>query len=118
MDQEQRKEIGKQLAKLRDDRGWSQARLAKEAGVSENTVLSIEAGKRQTQSAKLRAVQEALGVTPVGGLVSLIEGVPPDVVIFVDVFIKRMRMLDEPGRARVLADLYPRLLTLVDFDES
>jgi transcriptional regulator with XRE-family HTH domain len=118
VDQEQRIEVGRQIAALRAERGWSQARLAREAGVSENTVMSIEAGKRQTQGAKLRAVQDALGVTPTGGLVSLVEDVPDDVVVFVDVFIKRMKVLDEPARARILADLYPRLLTLVGFGQS
>ncbi|MFD4144614.1 MULTISPECIES: helix-turn-helix transcriptional regulator [unclassified Streptomyces] len=34
-----------ELASLRSQRGWSQARLAEELGVSRQTVISIERGR-------------------------------------------------------------------------
>lgn len=110
MDDAQRKEVGARVRQARNDRGWSQGRLAEEAGVTENTVLSIEQGKRQTQAAKLRAVLDALDMpTPIDDSFSL-EGVPEDVRIFLKVAAQRLSVLDETERARVLARAYPALL--------
>lgn len=109
MANEQRMQVAEKVAELRHERGWSQKRLADEAGVSENTVLSIEQGKHTPQPAKLRAVLAALGVEPDQKLLAL-EGVPEDVRIFLTVALQRLSVLDAPARARVLADIYPRLL--------
>lgn len=114
MDHEQRKQLGDRIRAARTEKGWSQARLATEAGVSENTVLSIESAKRTPQGEKLRAILDALGmVTPVDGALDL-EGVPEDFQIFLRVAAKRGIALAGPEyadrRARILADIYPRLL--------
>lgn len=60
--EEQLSDIGQRVRAARDARGWSQARLAKEAGVSPNTVLSIENGKRPPRPGKLAAVLNTLGI--------------------------------------------------------
>lgn len=110
MDLEQRKQVGDRIAEARKGRGWSQKRLADEAGVSENTVLSIEQATRQAQPAKLRAVLTALGMPePIDGTMSM-EGVPEDVRVFLRVAAQRLKVMDAPARARILADIYPRLL--------
>lgn len=110
MDDAQRKEVGARVRQARNDRGWSQGRLAEEAGVTENTVLSIEQGRRQTQAAKLRAVLDALGMpAPIDDALSL-DGVPEDARIFLKVAAQRLKVLDETERARVLARAYPALL--------
>lgn len=48
-------ELKNNLKQLRADKGWSQAELAKEAGVSRNTISSIETGEF-IPSAKLAAI--------------------------------------------------------------
>lgn len=110
MDQEQRAEVAAQVRQGREMRGWSQRRLAEEAGVAENTVTKLEKGERATQPGKLRAILDALGIEPTGTVIDL-EGVPEDVKIFLTVAAQRLRVLDEADRQRVLNDLYPRLLT-------
>lgn len=111
MDTEQREQVAEKIRATRKERGWSQARLAQEAGVSENTVLSIETGKRTPQEGKLRAILDALGLaTPIDGSLDL-EGVPEDVRIFFRVAAARFRaMTDADQRARALARMYPALI--------
>lgn len=110
MDQEQRTQLGGRIRQAREDKGWSQAKLASEAGVSENTILSIEGAKRTPQDSKLRAVLDALGMaTPPNDVLDL-EGVPEDVRIFLTVAALRLKVLNESQRNRVLSDIYPRLL--------
>lgn len=110
MDQNQRQQVGDRIKAARDERGWSQARLAEAAGVSENTVLSIEKGVRTPQAAKLRAVLDALDLAaPIDGALDL-EGVPEDARIFLKVAAQRLKVLTPAQRAAVLADIYPRLL--------
>lgn len=114
MDELQRKQVGARVREARRARGWAQARLAQEADVSENTILSIEQGKRETQAGKLRAVLDALELAaPVGGDLDL-DGVPDDVRIFVKVAVKRLTAMDHAERAQLLAELYPRLLLMPD----
>lgn len=110
MDVEQRKQVADRIKSVRQERGWSQSKLAQEAGVSENTVLSIEGAKRTPQEGKLRAVLDALGlVTPPDGELDL-EGVPEDVRIFLRVAAQRLKVMDDTARARALAAMYPLLL--------
>jgi transcriptional regulator with XRE-family HTH domain len=109
MDDQQRADLAAQVREARGQRGWSQARLASEAGVSENTVLKLEQGVRATQPAKVRQILDALGVAPAMSVIEL-DGVPEDVQIFLTVAAQRLRVMDPADRNRVLADLYPRLL--------
>lgn len=112
MDVGQREQVGRAVAAARESRGWSQRDLAREAGVSENTVLSIERATRLTQPAKLRRVLDAVGLAPAQGRSLDLDEIPEDVAAFVRVFIRRMEILDEDERARVLARLYPAVLEL------
>lgn len=110
MDQNQRQQVGDRIRSARNERGWSQARLAEAAGVSENTVLSIEKAERTPQAAKLRAILDALELAaPIDGTLDL-EGVPEDARIFLKVAAQRLKVLTPAQRAVVLADIYPRLL--------
>jgi len=122
MDQQQRVQVAKRVKERRAELGWSQVKLAEEAGVSENTVISIEAPAkpgydfskekpRDTQEGKLRAVLDALGIEhPNSDIISL-EGVPDDVRKFLKVAVPRLKAIEDDGvRARVLADIYPRIL--------
>ena len=109
MDDKQRADLAAQVRESREARGWSQERLAQEAGVSENTVLSLERGKKKTQPGKVRLILDALGAAPALTMLDL-EGVPEDVRIFLTVAAQRLRVMTDEERAHVLADLYPRLL--------
>ncbi len=54
--------IGREVKRLREGRGWSQAELAVYAGSSQPTVNQIETGKRNPSTATLEKLAEALGV--------------------------------------------------------
>jgi transcriptional regulator with XRE-family HTH domain len=50
------------LVELRTARLWSQRELARRAGVSQSTIVAIEAGERATQLLTMRRVANALDV--------------------------------------------------------
>jgi transcriptional regulator with XRE-family HTH domain len=57
-------EIAERVFLLREDRGWSQTRLAKEAGISITTVSSLERGYSQKiTSPTMRKLARALDMT-------------------------------------------------------
>ena len=111
MDAEQRKQLGRRIAAARNERNWSQAKLADEAGVSENTVMTLESGARNTQGAKLQAVMDVLNLTTRNEGIIQVEGLQEDARIFLTVAAKRLKAIeDDNKRARKLARLYPELL--------
>ena len=55
-------EFGATLAKLREGRGWSQAKLAEKAGVSPETVAAWESGREFPSQQQLLALAVALKV--------------------------------------------------------
>src|ERR671933_2980239 len=60
-----RSEVRSRLTILREDRMWTQARLAEEAGVSPTTVSGIESGRiSRPHFGTLRKLARALGVEP------------------------------------------------------
>lgn len=77
--------------------------------MSANTVGSLELGKHDTQGEKVRAILDALEIQPTASLIDLTD-LPKDVQAFVRVFLKRVPLLDDSARGRVLADLYALLL--------
>ena len=111
MDIAQREQVGRRIAAARKERGWSQARLAEEAGVSENTVMTLESGSRATQAAKLHAVMEVLNLTTRNEGVIQVEGLQEDSRIYLTVAAKRLAAIeDDDRRARLLARMYPAML--------
>jgi transcriptional regulator with XRE-family HTH domain len=56
--------IGSQLKQLRDERFLSHRELARLAGVSPTTVLSIERNETEPQRRTVRKLASALGVEP------------------------------------------------------
>lgn len=102
--------VRKRAVTARKSKGWSQARLAEEAGISENTVIAFEKGKKDTQSGKLRAILDALGMEPVPDHTINLDGISGDARMFLKVAAQRLRVMDEETQRRVLTDLYPRLL--------
>lgn len=54
-------EIGKEIKRMREGKGWSQAELAVYAGSSQPTVNQIESGKRNPSTRTLEKLAAALG---------------------------------------------------------
>ena len=57
------KALGKRVRQLRQDRGWSQERLAEEASMHRTYMWGIERGVRNPSLRHLTNIAEALGVT-------------------------------------------------------
>lgn len=112
MDEHQREATAERIRALMAERGWSQASLAEAAGVAENTVGDMLAGKKNTQPGKLRAMLEALGVPEPQQGILVLDGVEEDVRLFATVVIQRLSVLDDTQRAVALAKLYPHVLAL------
>ena len=53
-----------EITRLRKAKGWSQERLAREAGISVRTIIRVEQGVSSPTIPILRKIAEALGVTP------------------------------------------------------
>jgi DNA-binding XRE family transcriptional regulator len=53
--------MGSTVRQLRLDHGWSQSRLAREAGVADHTIVRVEAG-RPASDLTVARVARALGV--------------------------------------------------------
>lgn len=51
------------VKKLREQRGWSQVRLAMEAHVSQQSISFIERGRNEPSAEMIRALAKALGVS-------------------------------------------------------
>jgi len=60
MDQDQG--VGREIKRLREAKGWSQTRLAAEAGMSVSGISMIENGHRNLSTTTLAKLAEALGV--------------------------------------------------------
>jgi transcriptional regulator with XRE-family HTH domain len=107
--QEHRNQIAAKVKAARNEKGWSQARLAREAKVSPNTVLSIEKARRNPQPDKLRTILDILDLAAPDDALDLKE-VPEDVRRFLRVVVQRLSLLPEDRRAVVMARLYPVLI--------
>lgn len=55
--------LGENLRKLRDERGMSAAALGNAAGLSQNYIYDIEAGRWNPTVAKMRSIAVVLGVS-------------------------------------------------------
>src|SRR6188472_2201071 len=54
--------LGRSIGRLRRERAWSAAELARRAGIGKATLSEIEAGRRNTTLETLDALTRALGV--------------------------------------------------------
>ncbi len=58
------RQIGRRIAALRKERGWSQSYLASLLGMDQSAFSRIESGKRRTSAAALDLIAKALNVEP------------------------------------------------------
>lgn len=56
-------DIGAAVTRLREAKGWTQQRLAEEAGLSQPYVANVEAGRYGASLTVAQALAQALGVT-------------------------------------------------------
>ncbi|MEA4835325.1 MAG: helix-turn-helix transcriptional regulator [Anaeromusa sp.] len=56
-------DIREKIIKLREEKGWSQYRLYKEANIGQSTLSQIESGARYPNVATLQKIASALGVS-------------------------------------------------------
>ena len=68
--------IGQVIRSLREQKGWSQEKLALDAGMGTSHVSRIERGERRLPTSRLDALATALGTTPAAVYAEL-EGLPP-----------------------------------------
>lgn len=68
--------IGQVIRSMREQKGWSQEKLAFEAGMGTSHVSRIERGERRLPTNRLDALATALGTTP-ATLYAELEGLPP-----------------------------------------
>ena len=71
--------IGQVIRSLREHKGWSQEKLALEAGMGTSHVSRIERGERRLPTNRLDAIAKALGTTP-AAIYAELEGLPPPLV--------------------------------------
>ena len=70
--------IGQVIRSLREEKGWSQERLALDAGMGTSHVSRIERGERRLPTEKLSALALALGTSP-AAMFARLEGLSPPV---------------------------------------
>ncbi len=58
------KTIGEKIRQARQKKGWTQARMALELGVTQQAVFKWENDQANPSSTRLGDIAEALGVTP------------------------------------------------------
>ncbi len=67
--------IGQIIRSLREEKGWSQEKLALDAGMTTSHVSRIERGERRMPSNRLDDLAKALGTSP-AAVYSRLEGLP------------------------------------------
>jgi transcriptional regulator with XRE-family HTH domain len=71
--------IGQVIRSLREEKGWSQEKLALDAGMVTSHVSRIERGERRLPTSRLDALAVALGTSP-AAMYAMLEGLPPPLV--------------------------------------
>lgn len=67
--------IGQVIRSLREEKGWSQEKLALEAGMGTSHVSRIERGERRLPTDRLNSLASALGTSP-AAMFARLEGLP------------------------------------------
>ena len=68
--------IGQVIRSLREEKGWSQEKLALDAGMGTSHVSRIERGERRLPTSRLESLANALGTSP-AAMYAMLEGLQP-----------------------------------------
>jgi transcriptional regulator with XRE-family HTH domain len=71
--------IGQVIRSLREEKGWSQEKLALDAGMGTSHVSRIERGERRLPTSRLESLASALGTSP-AAIYAMLEGLQPPFV--------------------------------------
>jgi transcriptional regulator with XRE-family HTH domain len=104
--------FGRQVRALRDERQWTQARLAEQSGLDVSYISQIERGRRDPSLSSLRALAQAFSLTlpelfseeqptahEAGArtLTAELEGIPADSLAVVLEIVRLVRKLNPPA---------------------
>lgn len=94
------KQVANNIKTLRKAAGWSQHRLAKEAGVTQTTICYTERDSRRTGIDVLQAIAQALGVS----LCELVDDEPPEARAYKEFYLKFKKLgeLSEEKQGAIL----------------
>lgn len=98
---ESRRLLAANVRELRAERGWTQERLAEEAGTSDQTIQNIEAQRGSARSSTIHRVATALGVE-VGRLYrdpSRLQVAEPDAGYITDIPPALAELVKKQGKA-------------------
>jgi len=73
-------DFGARLAQVRDDAGFTQSSLARVVGLSQSAISQIESGERNPTYDTIRALAEAMNLTPAYLIGGEPQGLQPDEV--------------------------------------
>ena len=90
-------DLGERLWELREERGWSQKRTAREAGLSHVTIAHLETGKVEPRLPTLRKLARTFDMT----VDELLEG-EPGVPLVPALELAAMYVADDEARSRAL----------------
>ena len=99
MDAQHADAVGEQIVAAREAKGWTQAQLAKETGLTDSTIRKVERGER-VRPGTLRRILDEVGVEPAAEVQSRV-GFPPDVQVVLDLVGMYLVALPEEERAAV-----------------
>jgi len=108
--------IGQVIRSLREEKGWSQEKLAFDAGMTTSHVSRVERGERRLPTSRLEALAAALG-TSVTTVYAMVEGLP---IPKIDADLIETGALDHTPEAAELRNIFRKLSPpsqrlLVDF---
>lgn len=107
MDTQQREAIARQVRSEREMRGWSPERLAKEAGLVDKTIRSLEAGNNVRPGSLAKALA-ALNIEPISEAAER-GGEPADVHMVSEVVKMWLMGMPESERPAAVFELMKHL---------
>src|SRR5690242_6981960 len=109
MDAQHAEAIGGQIVAAREAKGWTQAQLAKETGLTDSAIRKVERGLH-VGPGTLRTVLDAVGIRPVSE-VRAEAGYPRDVEVICDFLATYLMKVEPEERQRIAYDLTRMLMT-------
>lgn len=107
-------DLRERVRERRRELGWTQQRVADEAGVSHRTYQGFESGQTTPQGGNLRAILRALGLDQEAAITAATEEHreewPGDVRVFLDMIGAYLMTLEQGERDRYMYDQTRRII--------